>query len=66
MWGGGITHFVVVLLEDGVIDDDTEVLLVAFCEVEHSLCIPGWGVQEAFTVGVFSYAFENCPNTVLH
>lgn len=50
-------HFVMVLGEDGVVDDDTQVVLVALREVEHGFGIAGWSVKETFARGVLADTF---------
>jgi hypothetical protein len=52
-------QLIVVLVEDGAIDDAIEVFLVALCEKQHCLCIALRGLQKSFSVGVFSNALQN-------
>lgn len=59
------TELVVVLFEDGVVDNLLEILFVAFGKVEHGLCVPQRSVTETLAVRVLANAFENCPDSVI-
>lgn len=56
-------ELVVVLGENGVVDDRLQVLLVTLGEVEHCLCVARRRVEEALTVGVLADAFKDCADT---
>jgi len=50
-------HFVVVLVEYGVVDDVPQVLLVALCKIHHGCRITMWCLQQAFSLWIFPNAF---------
>lgn len=50
-------HLVVALVEDGVVDDVSDVLLVAFCEEQHCLRISGGRIEYSLSVRVLTNAF---------
>jgi len=47
-------QLVMVLVEDGAVDNVPQVLLVALCEEEQRLCVPLRRVQQSLAVGVFA------------
>lgn len=56
-------ELIMVLVEDGAVDNVKQVLLVSLCEEQHSLRVALWGLEKALTVGVLAQAFENGPNS---
>ena len=49
-------YLIVVFVKHSVIHDNTQVLFIALCEEEHSLCIALWGIKQALLVKVLAYA----------
>ena len=56
-------QLVVVLVEDGAVDQVPNVLLIALGEVEHGLGISLWGLAKTFSLGILSDTFKNGPDS---
>ena len=52
-------QLIVTLVENSFVDEIFDVLLVAFSEEEHGLCVAVWSGEETFAVWVLSEAFED-------
>jgi len=58
-------HLMVVLIEDGVVDDIPNVLPVALGGTHDCLCIASWSVEEARPIRVFADVLEDGLDCVL-
>jgi hypothetical protein len=54
-------QLIVVFVEHGVVHDGSQVLFIAFCKEEHCFRITHWRLQQAISVRILTYAFQNRP-----
>lgn len=59
------THFVMILLKNGTIDDVFEIFLVAFGEVQHGLCVSRRGVEQPFAIGILADTFQDSSSSII-
>jgi hypothetical protein len=59
-------HLVVVLGEDGLVDNIPEVLLIALSKEHDRLGIPLWGMNKARPIRIFTDAFEYGPHSLAY
>lgn len=59
-------HFIVALVEEGIVDEVIDIDLVALCEEEHGLGVAGGGVEEALAVRVLADALEEGADGAAH
>jgi hypothetical protein len=50
-------HFIVPLMEDGVVHDILDILLVSLGEEQQCLGISGRGIEHPFPIGIFTDTF---------
>lgn len=53
-------EFVVVLVENGAIDEVPDILFVTLGEIHHGLGVTLWCLPQSFSFWVFSNALEDC------
>ena len=52
-------ELIMIFVEDGPIDQITDVLLIALCKVKHSFSTALRRPSQTLSVWIFSYAFQN-------
>jgi hypothetical protein len=56
-------ELIVIFMEDGAIDNVSEVLLIALGKEEHSLGVPLGRLEDTLSVRIFTHTFENSPDS---
>lgn len=59
-------HLIMVLVEDGVVDNVSDILLIALCEKQHRLRVSRRRIEDTFSVWVFANTFQYGSDSSSH